>query len=164
MSYGEREDGATVRFDDGRVFVGTVVNGKPCGWGTMTEGEGKPVTGDFDASGNNLDGKMFVKNHRSGYLKFYAMSGGQQGMYQLLYLGNTMRDDEFVDPDTAKELELVGGVHEASQRKRKREDFRKMRENMDRRKFTEEKEQALVALENDDGEARHALQCLAGLR
>ena len=164
MSYGEREHWATISFDDGRVFIGTAVNGKPCGWGTMTNREGKKVTGDHDSNGNSLDGKMFVKNRRSGYLKFHAMSGGYQGKYQLLYLGNTMHDDEFVDPDTAKDLELEGSVHQVNQRKRKREDFQKMRENMERGMFGEKEGGAPAELEKEETENRHVAKVVAGLR
>ena len=74
------------KFGDGRVYRGGLdEGGKPCGSGCMFS-QGEQTRGhNWDAEGHQLDGKPFTNHGRSGFLKFYAMSGPHLNTYELLY-------------------------------------------------------------------------------
>eukprot|EP01043_Picozoa_sp_COSAG02_P034191 COSAG02_NODE_2378_length_9005_cov_4.989782_4_plen_567_part_00 len=95
-------------FPNGQTWKGGLDgDAKPCGSGRLTKDGTATFATSMDSEGHELDGDPFVKNGRSGFLKFYAMSGKHQGTYELQYQNDSSAEQEFVSAAEAFKLHVV---------------------------------------------------------
>ena len=107
---------------DGRKWKGQMTkdvkgqvtkDSRPIGYGTITDASGnsKQLT-NCDSEGRDLNGKKFVKHGRSGYFKFFAMPGSNQGKYELQYMTDASGEPEYVSAADAYPLYAAGCEYE----------------------------------------------------
>ena len=110
-------------FEDGRTWKGQLdPNGLPIGFGRLTETDGNTRQCiNMDNEGRELDGQLFIKDGREGFLKLYACSGEHQGTYELDFKRGGDETKTFVSAAEAYVLRQAGADFEQREDRARKE-------------------------------------------